>query len=247
MIDRTPFLGLEYTPLSLDEAVSVCATRPLSEPFAYVVTPNADHLQRLHRQDQAARAPYRAAWLCLNDSRIVGRLARLRGVDLGHCTGADLTARLFEDGAVRADDRLVIIGLDAAGADTLRARYALTGLVHHNPPMGFDRDPEAVAHCVRLVIDHPARFVFLAVGSPRQEVVAQAIAATGQATGLGLCIGASLEFLSGHKARAPVWMRRRGLEWLHRLLSEPRRLWRRYLIESPRIFWMVMRDGRSGR
>jgi UDP-N-acetyl-D-mannosaminuronic acid transferase (WecB/TagA/CpsF family) len=56
------------------------------------------------------------------------------------------------------------------------------------------------------------------------------------ATGVGLCIGASLEFLTGAKRRAPLWLQRLGLEWLFRLLTEPRRLWRRYLVEGPRIF-----------
>ena len=72
------------------------------------------------------------------------------------------------------------------------------------------------------MLAHPARFVFLAVGSPRQERLAAAIAATGQATGTGLCIGASLDFLAGVQRRAPSWLQRAGLEWLHRLRRRPR-------------------------
>jgi exopolysaccharide biosynthesis WecB/TagA/CpsF family protein len=53
---------------------------------------------------------------------------------------------------------------------------------------------------------------------------------------VALCIGASIEFLSGARRRAPRWMQRAGLEWAFRLLSEPRRLWRRYIVEGPRIF-----------
>ena len=61
------------------------------------------------------------------------------------------------------------------------------------------------------------------------------------AGGTGLCIGASVEFVTGAKRRAPRWMQRLGVEWLHRLLSEPGRLWRRYLVEGPRIFAMAWR------
>jgi N-acetylglucosaminyldiphosphoundecaprenol N-acetyl-beta-D-mannosaminyltransferase len=63
---------------------------------------------------------------------------------------------------------------------------------------------------------------------------------------VGLCIGASVEFLSGAKRRAPRWMQRAGLEWLYRLLSEPRRLWRRYLVKGPRVFklWWAGRERR---
>jgi exopolysaccharide biosynthesis WecB/TagA/CpsF family protein len=54
-----------------------------------------------------------------------------------------------------------------------------------------------------------------------------------------LCIGASIDFLTGKQRRAPLWVQKAGLEWLHRLLSDPRRLTSRYLIECPRIFYLI--------
>jgi exopolysaccharide biosynthesis WecB/TagA/CpsF family protein len=66
-------------------------------------------------------------------------------------------------------------------------------------------------------------------------MLAKAAAERGDAVGVGLCVGASLEFLVGRIRRAPSWMQAARLEWLHRLLSEPRRLARRYLIEGPKI------------
>jgi exopolysaccharide biosynthesis WecB/TagA/CpsF family protein len=96
------------------------------------------------------------------------------------------------------------------------------------------------------VAANPARFVFLCVGAPQQEMVAKAILDRGDARGVGLCVGASLEFLTGRVARAPLWMQRARLEWLHRLASEPRRLGRRYLIEGPKILaiWLAWRKQR---
>ena len=120
-----------------------------------------------------------------------------------------------------------------AGCRSLVARCGLAPPAHYDPPHGFERDPAALRTTVEFVLAHPARFVFLAVGSPRQEMLAAAIQATGRATGIGLCIGASLEFIAGAQPRAPVWMQRAGLEWLHRLGRDPRRLARRYLIDCP--------------
>ena len=115
------------------------------------------------------------------------------------------------------------------------------------PADGVRRGPcTALAATVAFVLAHPARFVFLAVGSPQQEVLAAAIAATGRATGIGLCIGASLEFLAGASRRAPCWMQRCGLEWLFRLCSDPRRLARRYLIDSPAVLAMLLRARLGG-
>lgn len=107
-------------------------------------------------------------------------------------------------------------------------------------------DRIAFATTVDFVLSHPARFIFLAVGSPQQEVLAATIAATGRASGTGLCIGASLEFLAGAARRAPPWMQRSGLEWLYRLSHDPRRLARRYLLHSPAVFSLLLRE-RYGR
>src|SRR5256885_4320033 len=71
-------------------------------------------------------------------------------------------------------------------------------------------------------------------------IAAEARSAAG-ATGMALCIGAGLEFLTGRQKRAPRLARALGLEWAHRLLSDPRRMWRRYLIEGPRIFLLTYR------
>ena len=108
--------------------------------------------------------------------------------------------------------------------------------------MGFENDPVAFAAAVAFVRDRPARFVFLAVGSPRQERLAAAIAAAGDATGTGLCVGASLEFLAGARRRAPCFMQRVGMEWLFRLATDPRRLLRRYLVDSPMVIALLLKQ-----
>ena len=90
--------------------------------------------------------------------------------------------------------------------------------------------------------------LFFAIGAPQSEIVFAEILERGQARGVALCIGASLEFLTGAKTRAPLWMQRAGLEWLFRLGTEPRRLWRRYLVEGPKIFgiWRRWRKLNAG-
>ncbi len=234
--------GLDFAPLSVAAAAEAIAARPDDAPFAYVVTPNADHFVRLSRQP-ALRAAYAGAWLRLMDSRVVARAARLLG--LGRFVvspGSDLVAALVARGA----GPLTIIGGAPSCIQALIAVHGIDCRGHHNPPMGFEDDPVAFADAVRFVVAHPARLILLAVGSPRQEHLAAAIAATGQARGTALCIGAGIDFLSGAAPRAPGWMQRAGLEWLHRLLSDPRRLAGRYLLYSPRVFVLLLR-ARFGR
>ena len=232
-------LGLDFADMDVSEAAAFLTARPASQPFGYVITPNADHLVRLHRRRELTPL-YAAALLCLLDSRVVCRAARLFGLRAPRVApGSDLTAHLLRH--LHPGERITIVGLRPDRLAALIARYRLSAPAHINPPFGFEHDPAALQEVVDFVLAHPARFVFLAVGSPRQEILAAAIAATGRASGVGLCIGAGLEFLSGAAPRAPIWLQRVGLEWLHRLAHDPLRLARRYLLDCPVIFPLLWR------
>jgi exopolysaccharide biosynthesis WecB/TagA/CpsF family protein len=210
--------------------------------YGYVVTPNVDHLIRYY-EDPTFRAQYRAADFILMDSRFAARLVRLlKGVRLPVCTGSDLTAQLLAK-VVQPTDRVVMIGGSDEQAQQITAKFGLTNLRHHNPPMGFIKDPAAVEECLNFIESmSPFRFCFLALGSPQQEAIAQALRARDRARGLALCIGASLNFITGHEKRAPQWMQKMALEWLFRLLQNPKRLARRYLVRGPRIFAHLRRS-----
>jgi len=226
--------------LDLSKFISL-AGRFGGDRFAYVVTPNADHMLR-YRDDAAFRELYRSAAYVLMDSRFVAYLLLiLKRMRLPVCTGADVTATLLQE-VIRPTDPIVLVGGTAEQAERIAARYGLLNLKHYDPPMGFIRDPRAVERCLQFVEQQsPFRFCFLAVGSPQQEVIAQMLHSRGIARGLALCVGASLNFLTGVERRAPSWMQRLALEWLYRLLRNPRRLAHRYLVRGPRIFGHLLR------
>ncbi len=236
------FLGVEIADLDTAAAAAVIAARDPALPFAYVVTPNAQHMVILDRgSDPAFTRAYDAAWLRLCDSQIMRLLGRtLLDRHLSHAAGSDVTARLFAV-HVRPDDPITVIGGDDELAARLRQRYGLTRLHLHQPPMGFIKDPAAVEACIRFVIDNPARYVFFAVGAPRSELLAHRILERGGATGVGLCIGSSLHFITGLVPRAPRWMRRLALEWLYRLVRDPRNHARRVFVESLPLVGMALR------
>lgn len=241
MIRTRHVLGLDIADLSLDLVARRIAERAAAAPFAYVVTPNADHLVRV-AADPGLRQLYRQAAWCLLDSRAVALLLRLLHLPVpAVVTGSDLTARLLARHLLPGE-RITVIGLSPVWLPSLMARYGLAPPAHYDPPMGFERDVTAVAAIIDFVRAHPSRFVFLAVGSPRQERLAAALAQTPGITGTGLCIGAALEYLCGARRRAPEPMQHCGLEWLWRLRQEPRRLARRYLIDSPRIIALLARQ-----
>jgi exopolysaccharide biosynthesis WecB/TagA/CpsF family protein len=211
------------------------------ERFGYVVTPNVDHLVR-YCEDAAFREHYRRADYVLLDSRFAARMLRIvKGVSLRVCTGSDLTAALFSR-VVTSSDRVVLIGGSREQANVIEMLYGLENVRHYNPPMGFAKDPVAIEECVRFVeAQSPFRFCFLAVGSPQQEALAALLQTRGIARGLALCVGASLNFITGVEQRAPSWVQQMALEWLYRLARNPRRMATRYLVRGPRFFGYLRR------
>lgn len=236
-VEGVHFLGTRFDTASLDDA----ARNILAEmhgPFRYVITPNVHHMVRL-AEDRAVMQPlFDSAWRIYCDSRVLARLARLTGVNLSVVPGSDLTARLIE---LASDRRLAValVGPTAEACATLKRKYPGLDIRSYTPPMGFIRDATEVQKCVDFVVTANAPLMFLAVGMPQQEILARRLANLPDASGIGLCIGASIDFLTGKQKRAPVLMQKAGLEWLHRLLSDPRRLARRYLVECPRIFYLA--------
>lgn len=246
---QAEFLGLRFDCLNQAAAAGAILRLARDSAFSYVVTPNVDHMVQLHRHDGDAAlwSAYREAALCLCDSRVLQRLARLSGIGLELVTGSDLTVRLLRDPAI-ASGRLAVIGGDEALVAALARELPEAQLVQHIPPMGVRRDEAAQEAIASFVEEAKPDLTLFAIGAPQSEIVCRLIAERAMARGVALCIGASLEFMTGAKRRAPAWMQRMGLEWLFRLLSEPRRLWRRYLVEGPRIFriwWRWRRFNRS--
>lgn len=232
---KVNFIGVDFTALDLEGALDAISARAsLDAGFAYVATPNVDHIVGLSREP-GRRALYEGAWLTLNDSRILEGLATRAGLYLPSAAGADLAASLFGC-VIDPDEPITIIGGDEKSIAELGRRYVLTDIRWHDAPMGLKNDAAAIVRAAAFAAAQRTRFTFLCVGAPQQEMIAYAMAERGDAIGVGLCVGAALDFLSGKSRRAPRLMRALGLEWLHRLASEPARLWRRYVVDGPRVF-----------
>ena len=244
---RVDFLGLGFDTLGTDEVLARLDAAAPGSGFRYLVTPNVDHMVRLAELDPVESElwkAYRSASLCVCDSRILSVLARMRGIRLPVAPGSDVTAALFASG-IKPGDTIAIVGGNAATVAKLSLAYPGVNFVQHQPPMDLLHDPKAMAAASDFIRKARARLTFLAVGSPQQELVAYMTWKLGGAVGFGLCVGAAIEFVVGTQKRAPRLMQKLSLEWAHRLLSDPKRLWRRYLVEGPRIFLIAARWRRS--
>ena len=242
--DRVEFLSLQFDRWTPERVRRWLAEREADSPYAYIVTPNVDHMVRLADAPVDVRLAYARADLRLCDSRVLARLAGLAGVGLPVVPGSDLTADLFRT-VLRPGDAVCLIGGGDGDAARLTALYPALTVTQHRPPMGLRRNPVARGRAIDEAVAARARVILLAVGSPQQELLAREMADRPDARGTALCIGASIDFLIGTQARAPRIVQRMGAEWAWRLLTNPRRLARRYLVEGPAIFPMIWRWRRA--
>ncbi len=240
---RLSFLGAPYDLAPLADVLASLAQRRGGEPFRYIVTPNVDHVVRL-RADPGLRPLYEGAWQSWCDSHIVRRIGFAFGLRLPHLNGTDVVEHIFAE-VLKPGDRIALIAARPEIVTALAARFPSLTVVGHCPPMDFFRDAQAVEACLQFAQANPARFLFLAVGSPQSERLAHLMAGRAGMTGTGLCIGAAIEFIAGMKPRAPKAVQNLGFEWLHRLISEPRRLWRRYVLGIAPLLVLVGLEARN--
>lgn len=195
-----------------------------------LATLNLDHLAKLNRS-AAFRAAYTAQDLVTADGNPIVWLARLRGERIDLLPGSDLIVPLAQVAAAQG----VAVALVGATQDSLaQAARALQAAVpgieivaQIAPPMGFDPESDAARAVLEGVAASGAGLCFLALGAPKQEMLAARGRQIAPAVGFA-SIGAGLDFLAGHQRRAPRWVRRIAAEWLWRMLSDPRRLAGRY-------------------
>ena len=208
-----------------------------------IATPNVDHIVRLHESGEF-KAAYKGVDVFVNDSRVVKKLSHYIGKPIRSLIpGSDLTRLLIEN--INGKDlKVCFIGGSSQTVEKIVNDYKLISVNHYNPPMGFINNQTEVTKCVKVCLASESDLGFLAVGSPRQELLACELKKNNLSACI-LCVGAALLFLSGEERRAPVLFQRLSLEWLYRLLQSPRRLARRYLVDGPVIFRLAYLERRK--
>lgn len=246
--------GIKIHPVTFDSAVShvlqwVHTPHRDRAGTKMVVTPNLNHLRKLET-DQRFRAAYEAADLVTADGKPLVWASRLLGPPLPErVAGSDLTVALLQAAeSLLQPLRVFIMGgapdVAKKAAWRMERHWRNVEVVgHYSPPRGFLGDRAESRKMVRQVNDAEPQLLLVCLGAPQQEVWLNENRHALKAR-VGLCVGATVDFLAGSKARAPLWMQRSGLEWAHRVLSEPTRLGPRYWRDmriAPSLLWREWR------
>jgi N-acetylglucosaminyldiphosphoundecaprenol N-acetyl-beta-D-mannosaminyltransferase len=194
--------------------------------------------------DRAYRDVLNAGELNVPDGKSVVWALRLKGARSERLTGSDAMELLVRHGE-RDGLRHYLFGGAPQVLTSLQARlelrYPRIELVGAESPPFRALEEWELKEAADRIRTEGTQLLWLGLGTPKQDLVAASLRDFGAASVI-LCIGAAFDFLSGTKERAPEWMQGAGLEWLHRLGSEPGRLGRRYLVGNPRFMWGVAQE-----
>jgi len=243
--------GLDICAASFNQAAHqlMALAERREGPPAIIVTPNVDHVVRLDA-DARFRALYVQADYIFADGMPLVWASRMSEAPLPErVTGSDLFVELARSAAKQQLPVFVIGGMPGQ-EEMLTAAFARVypGLQVeiYCPSMKFDPAGAEGLEALRRVNACKPGLVFVCLGMPKQERWSFAHQDKMQA-GVVMCVGAAMEFALGFKSRAPLWMQKAGLEWFWRLASEPRRLWRRYIVQGSKFAGLLRRERKAQR
>lgn len=234
--------------LTREEALDELIALVESGKGGAVFTPNVDHIVTAERHATFRRA-YRWARLTFADGTPVVWASRLLGYRLpAKLSGSDLILPIGALAAARGW-RVYLLGGAPGTAETvarrLRALYDTNIVGTDDAVVTVDAECRTSPIVARIREARPD-VILVALGAPKQELwMFEVMPLLMPAVAIG--VGASLEYVAGTIRRAPPWVSTIGLEWMFRLTQEPRRLWRRYLVNDPRFLLIVLRTMRLPR
>lgn len=233
-------LGIDFDNVSKQDLLSELKK-------GVIFTPNVDHLMKL-RRDRTFASVYQQADYKICDSQILIYAARFLGKPLkAKLSGSDLFHWFCDYHRYNDDIKIFLLGgadgVAKKAQERINARIGREIVVgEYSPSFGFERKPEECQYILEMLVRSPANVVAVCLGAPKQEKWIAAHRDSLPNVDIFMAIGATVDFEAGVKPRAPKYASDIGLEWLYRLICEPRRLWRRYLLDGLPFIGLVLAE-----
>lgn len=239
-IDQAFYLaGVKIDNLSLQESLDYIEKILKGQKSHYIVTPNAAHIVLLQR-DKDFKKAYKKASLALPDGMSLVWASRLMKARLKErIAGVDLIFSLCNI-AVRKKHLIFLLGTrkETIGKAKNILQQQFPGLQIIGTQNGYFKNNQKVIEKINM---HQPDILFIGMGFPKQEKwIYKNISQLN--VKVAVTIGGAFDLIAGKVKRAPIWMQNWGLEWLWRLIREPRRLWKRYIIGNTIFIWIVLKE-----
>lgn len=233
---------VEILNINLDNLSRIELLEQLEQGIVF--TPNVDHIIKLQSNQEFLHA-YDIADYKVCDSQILLYLSGFLGTPIREkISGSDLFPAFYK--YHQGNENIKIFLLGGAEGTPQKAQDRINHQIEkkiivgsHAPSYGFEENEEECSNIVKIINQSKATVLAIGVGAPKQEIWILKYKNHLINIKIFLAIGAAIDFEAGSKKRSPHWMSEMGFEWLYRLLSEPKRLWKRYCINDLPFFWLI--------
>ena len=239
-MNRINILNIEIDNLSKQELLNNLKS-------GVIFTPNVDHIIKLQRDSEFLQA-YSMSDYKICDSQIIMYASKFLGTPIKEkISGSDLFPAFCQFHKNNKDIRIFLLG--AAQGVAKKAQTKINQKIgrmivvdSYSPPFGFDKDEAECKKIVDMINNSNATVLVIGLGAPKQEKWLYKYKDYLKSIKIFMALGATIDFEAGNVRRAPKWMSQVGLEWLFRLLCEPKRLWKRYLLDDLPFFFLVLKQ-----
>jgi exopolysaccharide biosynthesis WecB/TagA/CpsF family protein len=240
MAERIPILNIKVDNISKKE---------LLEKFTdgVLITPNVDHLMKLQKDKEFYDLYHQAEYITV-DSQIVKLALKFLGTPVKEViTGSDFFPSFYNYHKDNEEIKVFLLGAAPGVAKKAMeiinekiGRKVIVG--EHSPSFGFEKNEEECKEIIHIINGTPANVLVVGVGAPKQEKWIFKYKHKLPKIRIHLAIGATIDFEAGNVKRAPKIFQKLALEWFYRLMMEPRRLWKRYIIEDFPFFFLILKQ-----
>ncbi|WP_300351654.1 WecB/TagA/CpsF family glycosyltransferase [Clostridium sp.] len=241
-MSRMNFLNTEVDNLTMDEAINRAEELILNKKPSYVVTPNVDHIVKLE-SDKEFQDVYKNADLILTDGMPLIWISKIKGNPIKEkISGSDFFPKFCERAANKGYSMFLLgaaEGVAAKAADNLKRKYEGLNIVGtYSPSYGFEKKDDEIKEIIKMINKVKPDILAVGLGAPKQEKFLYKYKNELNVP-ISLAIGASIDFEAGNINRAPRWMQNCGLEWFYRLCKEPKRMFKRYIVDDLKILSII--------
>ena len=243
-MSRMKFMNTEIDNLTMKETIDEIDKLIKKDKNSYVVTPNVDHIVKLET-DKELQEVYKDADLILTDGKPLIWISKFYKTPIKEkISGSDLFPLLCEMAAEKGYNMFFLgagEGVANKAAQNLTNKFPKLNIVGtYSPPFGFEKDKKEIEKIINMVNKANTQILIVGLGCPKQEKFIHKYRKELNVP-ISLGLGASLDFEAGNIKRAPKWMSDNGLEWLYRLSKEPKRMFKRYIVDDVKIFKLMFK------
>lgn len=240
--NRQKFMNTYIDNVTLDEAIEHIEYCIQNGVIGQVITPNVDQIVRIE-WDEYFKKICNSCELLLVDGHPLMWIASLYKTPFKQkICGSDIVPILCDVSAQKGYSVFFLgagVGIANIAATNMKNKYpGLNVAGTYSPPPGFEKNKNELEYINKMLLDSHADMLFVGMGVPKQDIFIYENMHKYKIP-MSFSIGGTIDFLAGKQKRAPLWMRKIGFEWLYRLYKEPKRMFKRYIIDDLKIIKLI--------